>query len=205
MDIREYVTEDGKVPFRDWLYGLRDRVARARIRIRLDRVRLGNLGDYRQLNGGLYELRIAFGPGYRVYFAMMDQAVVLLLAGGDKGNAKTSPRLAPIGMISERNDMAKTRDYQEDLLEALQDPEEAAEYLNAALEDDDREVFLLALRNVAQARVGGMANLAEATGLNRESLYKMLSEQGNPELNSLSLVLHALGLKFSVGVDDHAA
>jgi len=101
--------------------------------------------------------------------------------------------------------MAKTRNYQDDLIEALQDTEEAAEYLNAALEDGDHEVFLLALRNVAQARIGGMANLAEATGLNRESLYKMLSEQGNPELNSLSLVLHALGLKFSVGVDDHAA
>ena len=78
-------------------------------------------------------------------------------------------------------------------------------YLNAALEDGDHEVFLLALRNVAQARVGGMANLAELTGLNRESLYKMLSDQGNPELNSIALVLHALGLKISVGVDDHAA
>ncbi|MHB8474396.1 MAG: addiction module antidote protein [Gammaproteobacteria bacterium] len=101
--------------------------------------------------------------------------------------------------------MAKTRNYQDDLLESLKDTEEAAEYLNAALEDGDHEVFLLALRNVAQARVGGMANLAELTGLNRESLYKMLSDQGNPELNSIALVLHALGLKISVGVDDHAA
>lgn len=101
--------------------------------------------------------------------------------------------------------MTKTRNYQDDLLEALKDSQEAAEYLNAALEDGDHEVFLTALRNVAQARVGGMAKLADATGLNRESLYKMLSDQGNPELNSIALVLHALGLKISVDVDEHAA
>lgn len=101
--------------------------------------------------------------------------------------------------------MIKTRNYQDDLLEALKDSQEAAEYLNAALEDGDHEVFLMALRNVAQARVGGMAKLADATGLNRESLYKMLSDQGNPELNSIALVLHALGLKISVDVDEHAA
>ncbi len=101
--------------------------------------------------------------------------------------------------------MIKTKAYQDSLLEALQDPDEAAEYLNAALEDGDHEVFLLALRNIAQARLGGMANLAEATGLNRESLYKMLSEQGNPEFNSLALVLQALGLKIAVEANHDAA
>ena len=87
----------------------------------------------------------------------------------------------------------------------MTDANEAAAYLNAALDDGDNEVFLLGLRNVADARVGGMSNLAEATGLNRESLYRMLSENGNPELNSLSRLLQALGLKLAVETDESAA
>ena len=101
--------------------------------------------------------------------------------------------------------MAKSKNYQDSLLESLADTNEAAAYLNAALEDGDNEVFLLALRNVADARLGGMSKLAEAAELNRESLYRMLSENGNPELNSLSRVLQALGLKLSVETDETAA
>ncbi|VAW78188.1 FIG045511: hypothetical antitoxin (to FIG022160: hypothetical toxin) [hydrothermal vent metagenome] len=101
--------------------------------------------------------------------------------------------------------MARSKNYQNSLLESLEDTSEAAAYLNAALEDGDNEVFLLALRNVADARLGGMTKLAEATKLNRESLYRMLSENGNPELNSLSRLLHALGLKLAVETDENAA
>lgn len=93
--------------------------------------------------------------------------------------------------------MAKITTYQEDLIESLKDPKEAAEYLNAAIEDGDREMFLLALRNIAQAR-GGMSAIAQKTHLKRESLYRMLSKKGNPELNSIFNVLHAVGLKLSV-------
>ena len=101
--------------------------------------------------------------------------------------------------------MAGRKPYQESLLESLADASEAAAWLNAAREDGDPEVFLLALRNVADVRPGGMSKLAEATGPNRESLYRMLSEQGNPELNGLSRLLHALGLKLAVEADDDAA
>jgi probable addiction module antidote protein len=101
--------------------------------------------------------------------------------------------------------MKRSQSYQESLIAALADPLEAAGYLNAALEDGDKELFLLALRNVAEARLGGMSKLAEATGLNRESLYRMLSGKGNPELKSLDRLLHALGLKITVDVDEHAA
>ena len=101
--------------------------------------------------------------------------------------------------------MTRSKNYQDSLLESLADANEAAAYLNAALEDGDNEVFLLALRNVADARVGGMSKLAAATGLNRESLYRMLSENGNPELNSLSRLLQALGLKLAVETDETAA
>lgn len=101
--------------------------------------------------------------------------------------------------------MAKSMPYQKYLIETLADPVEAAGYLNAAIEDGDKEIFLLALRNVAEARLGGISKLAEATGLNRESLYRMLSGKGNPELKSLDRLLHALGLKIAVDVDEDAA
>ena len=93
--------------------------------------------------------------------------------------------------------MKKSKAYQPDLIESLRNVGEAEEYLNAALEEDDPELFLLALRNVAEAQ-GGVAWLAEKTKLNRESLYKMLSERGNPELRSLDVLLHALGFRLAV-------
>ena len=94
--------------------------------------------------------------------------------------------------------MSKSKNYHEDLTASLKDPKEAAAYLNAALEDGHPEVFLLALRDVAEARLGGMTKVAQKTKLNRESLYRMLSDKGNPELNSLSTLLNALGLKIVI-------
>jgi len=84
------------------------------------------------------------------------------------------------------------------LLESLQDPAEAAAYLDAALEDEDIQVFLLALRDVAEAR--GMSRVAAETDLNRESLYRMLSEEGNPRLSSLEALLHTFGLRLAIEV-----
>jgi probable addiction module antidote protein len=100
--------------------------------------------------------------------------------------------------------MAKSRPYKEGLLERLKDPQEAAAYLDAALEEGDTEVFLLALRDVAEARLGGIGGLAQQSGLNRETLYRTLSEQGNPELTSLDKLLHAVGLRLAVEVDRNA-
>lgn len=87
--------------------------------------------------------------------------------------------------------------YQEDLIEALKDPREAAAYLNAAIEDGDRAVFLLALRNVAEAQ-GGMAALARKAHMNRESLYRMLSSRGNPEIRSILSLLNSMRLRLTV-------
>ena len=88
--------------------------------------------------------------------------------------------------------------YRDDLVEALKDPKEAAEYLSAALEDKDPNVFLLALRDVAEA-FGGIGKLARRSKMNRENLYRMLSESGNPEWTSLNALLHALGFNLAVG------
>ncbi len=93
--------------------------------------------------------------------------------------------------------MRKASSYQKELITSLKDPREAAAYLNAAIEDGDRGVFLLAIRNVAEA-YGGMSALAEKAGLNRESLYRMLSKRGNPEIKSLSALFQAMGLRLAV-------
>ncbi len=83
------------------------------------------------------------------------------------------------------------------LLEKLQDAEFAAEFLNAAAEDDDTKTYLTALRKVVDAR-GGIASVAEKTDLSRETLYRTLSSSGNPTIKTLSAVLKATGLKFGV-------
>ncbi len=93
--------------------------------------------------------------------------------------------------------MAESTSYQKDLIEALEDHSEAAAYLNAAIEEGDRAVFLLALRNVVEAS-GGMSAIAEKADLSRESLYRMLSRRGNPEIKSLLSLLRAMGLKLSI-------
>jgi len=103
MDIREYLTRDGRSPFGLWLCGLRDRNARARIRVRLDRVRLGNLGDHRSVGDGLYELRIPYGPGYRVYFGLPTRSEMLLLTGGDKGSQRQDIECARHYWLEYRN------------------------------------------------------------------------------------------------------
>ena len=91
-----------------------------------------------------------------------------------------------------------TKNYCESLLQALQDSQEAAEYLTAALAESDSATFLLTLRDVADAR--GMSTLAAKARLNRENLYRMLSEHGNPQLDSLTALLDALDLRLAVAV-----
>lgn len=93
--------------------------------------------------------------------------------------------------------MPRSRNFQTKLIDSLRNQEEAAAYLSVALEETDRELFLLALRNVADAQ-GGLLKLAEKTGLNRENLYRMLSDKGNPEFYSLVTLLDALEFQLTV-------
>jgi putative addiction module killer protein len=83
-----------------WLIGIKSEETRNRIRSRLTRVELGNFGDYKALGGGLFELRLQFGPGYRIYFGTVNNSVILLLGGGDKS--------------SQGSDIQKARKYWED-------------------------------------------------------------------------------------------
>jgi probable addiction module antidote protein len=98
--------------------------------------------------------------------------------------------------------MPRSVPYDDYLIESLKDRRRAAAYLNAALEEEDRRVFLLALRNVAQAH--GISNVAAKSKLNRESIYKMLSSRGNPSVQSLGALLGSLGFRLTVESKDAA-
>ena len=89
-----------------------------------------------------------------------------------------------------------SKDYKKELLKRLKDPEYAAEYLNAAIEDGSKEVFLLALRDVCESR--GMSKTAQKTKLNREHLYRILSPKGNPQLETLNTIMGSFNLRFHV-------
>lgn len=88
--------------------------------------------------------------------------------------------------------------YKDDLIQRLKDPEYAIEYLKCCIEDEDPSVFLLALKYVAEAQIGGLAKLSLKTKLNREHLYRILSNKGNPEFHTLMTLLRALGLQFDI-------
>jgi len=105
IDVLEYLTENGRNPFRAWLEGLRDRRARAKVRARLNRIRLGSFGDCKAVGQGVSELRIPYGPGYRVYFGRKGNTVVILLYSGDK---KTQSK-----------DIARAQEYWNDYLRRI--------------------------------------------------------------------------------------
>jgi putative addiction module killer protein len=84
FELEYYVTNNGRKPFKEWLDNLKDISARAKIRVRLDRVRLGNIGNSRYVGKGVYELKVDYGPGYRIYYAHEGKRIILLLFGGDK-------------------------------------------------------------------------------------------------------------------------
>lgn len=107
--------------------------------------------------------------------------------------------------MSKTKILKNTASYHDELIESLKNPKEADLYLRIAMEeyqeDGDTEVLLVALRNIAEAR-GGMSQLAKKTHLNRQNLYHVLSEKGNPTLDTFGLILRGLGYKLSIQPDE---
>jgi putative addiction module killer protein len=99
-EIRQYTKSGGEVPFDKWFGSLRDIRAQARIEQRLDRLESGNIGDCKPVGDGIYELRIDYGGGYRIYFGQIGAVVILLLCGGDKS--------------TQNRDIRKAKDYWQD-------------------------------------------------------------------------------------------
>lgn len=84
LTVENYTKADGTEPITEWLENLRDVMAETRLAARFRRLALGNPGDYKSVGDGVYELRVDYGPGYRVYFAFSDTRIVILLCGGTK-------------------------------------------------------------------------------------------------------------------------
>ncbi|MDB6033450.1 MAG: addiction module protein [Verrucomicrobiales bacterium] len=195
---------DGTVPFSEWFDALLDMRTRQKIDARLARVRLGNLGDCNSVGNGVSELRIDYGPGFRVYFGQDGLEVVILLCGGDKSTQKRDIRKAQEYWADYKTKKTmKTASYKIELLTRLADASYAAGYLTDCLEQGEAE-FLLGLRDVVEAR-GGIGQLSKTVDLNRESLYRLLSKDGNPTLSSLSSILNILGIQLQFAPTQKAA
>src|SRR3989442_12946750 len=97
----------------------------------------------------------------------------------------------------------RLKSYKADLVKHLRDPEYAAEYLTQVLAEKDREAFLIALKDVVQA-TGGVGQLAGRVRIRRPSLYKILSSDGNPTLDTLQQILKSMGMRVSVVLDEAA-
>jgi putative addiction module killer protein/probable addiction module antidote protein len=205
VEVRHYTTASGKDVFETWLASLKDKATEARIAARIDRLRAGNFGDCKPLGGGVWELRIDFGPRYRVYYAMIGQSCVLLMSGGDKrtsgGRHREGSRASERLQTAEHQTMKHKASISHDEVmrkKLKNDPEFAMEYVKAAMEDtEEPQVLLIALRRIAEAR-GGLAKIAKAAGIQRESLYRALSRNGNPRLSTLLAVTKAIGLTLTV-------
>ena len=181
--------------YRDWINGLRDHVARARIQVRVDRLVHGNPGLHRALREGVSELKIDIGPGYRVYFTEPHPNSPLIRkpmprATTTTTKSKRSPSKAP------RRGAGHTHTVVYDVSKQLRTPKEMAAYLEAWLVEapDDAAGISRALGDIARAV--GMSKVAKQSGLSRESLYKALSEDGNPSLDTILRVARAVGVRF---------
>ncbi len=86
--IRYYETDNGRVPFHKWLKSIRDKKTRHKIRAAIDRAMEGNLSCYKRLSNGIFELKLYFGPGYRIYFAFTSDNIILILWAGTKQTQK---------------------------------------------------------------------------------------------------------------------
>lgn len=91
-EVEEYVTERGKVPFAEWLLHLKDKTGQAKLLARIRRASFGNFGDWKEIKGakGLYEMREHYGPGYRIFYTLVGNKLIVLLAGSSKKDQKNA-------------------------------------------------------------------------------------------------------------------
>jgi len=174
--------------FSRWLRRLKDANAVARIVARIRRMEQGNLGDSRSLGAGLMEMRIDYGPRYRVYYVHRGATIVIPVVCWRQAHTAARYQAGP-GNGGEAV-MLKTTRF--DAADYLHSEERQAAYITAALETGDAAFVRDALGVVARAR--GMAQVAKRADLNRESLYKALGATGNPEFGTVMRVMRALGL-----------
>ncbi len=106
-EILHYTTPSGRNPYRQWYTRIKDQKTQIAISNKISRLRSGNLGDFKRLSKDLYELRIHHGPGYRIYFGVFQNDIVILLCGGTKG--------------TQQRDIIRAQNYWDDFLERMEE------------------------------------------------------------------------------------
>jgi putative addiction module killer protein len=196
-EIRYYVTPGGYAPFAGWFEDL-DRVARAKVTRAVARLGRGNFSNVKSVGGGVLELRIDFGPGYRVYFGREGETLVILLTGGTK--KRQQPTLSGDG------EMARTRSFSDLVQQNVRADKKFAEALLRegvdALISGDVESGKTLLRDYIKATVG-FEKLGAATGAPPKSLIRMFGPRGNPQAKNLFSVIGYLQKR--AGVRLHVA
>lgn len=183
--------------FTTWLYGLKDRLTRKRLQTRLRKAQLGNLGDVKPVGGGVFEMCEHFGAGWRMYYIQSGAILIVMLGGGDKSTqaadiAKAVELSATIGESAMT--IIRIADLPEfDITEHLGSEEDISEYLTIILEENDPALLAVALGDIARAR--GMTEIAKASGITREALYKALRPGAHPRFDTISRVCAALGVR----------
>lgn len=199
-EIRSYLSVNGINPFSEWFDFLRDVRAKAKIRARLDRVEAGNLGDCKSVGNGVFELRIDYVLATAYTLVRKVQQLLFFYVVAIKAlKIKILLKLRNIGKTIGVEMMYRSTSYHEKLIQDLQNPLEAAAYIEVVLEEGDPKMLSKALKNVIEAQ-GGINQLS----LQVQQLYRqfeqMLSEKGEIEFYNLNSLLDALGLQLAVTV-----
>ena len=220
LRVEEYVREDGSVPFKDWFERL-DSHAAVKVATAVTRLSLGNTSNVKWFSGH-GELKVDWGPGYRVYLAKDGETLVLLFCGGTKKRQKGryrdgvgAPRRiqsAQEGRPESRsasgaqgtvNDMTLTRDFKETVVARVRrDPKFARTLLDESATlflNGEPEAARLLLRDLVNATVGFEA-LADMTDKPAKSLHRMLSRHGNPSMDNLAAIFDAVRHRLKVGL-----
>jgi len=200
IDIREYNERGGRSPFREWYDGLNSDAAR-KVTTALYRVGLGNFANAKTVGAGVYECKINFGPGYRVYFGKEGEQTVILLGGGTKQRQQNDIKLA----LERGVNMALTRDFRETVQARVKrDAAFRKGLLSEAIESllfGEVTLGKELLRDYINATVG-FPKLASHTKIHVKTLHQMFGPNGNPTAKNLFEIIaylqHAEGVRFEV-------
>ena len=196
LTVREFLTRDGRNPFREWL-GTLDVTMRARVQGRVLRFELGNLGDHKSVGAGVWKARLAFGPGYRIYFGRDgDSIVVLLMEARRRRRGGISVGLRHSGATTSRqNDMARrSEDWNIGLAHDLQDPKFAREFLLGAVEEG--VPVQVALGKVIRAM--GVKEFAAKVRMASPNVLRAINPRHNPTQDTLNRLLRPFKLRLTL-------
>ena len=198
ITIREYLTPSGRNPFRDWLDKL-DVTVRARIQARMLRFDLGNLGDHKMVGRGVWEARLAFGPGYRIISVSMAPRSFCFFSGATRRRSPgTFAELSSSGpsIGRQRNMARRSRDWNVGLAQDLRDQDFAREFLLAAIEEGISIQHALG----KAIRAIGVKEFAAKVGMASPNLLRAINPRHNPTQQTLNRLLKPFRLRLSLAV-----